>query len=285
MQARLDSSRTSARGRWSVAVALTALAVALVTAVGAVRTSAQEAPTTVRVVHGLRGLVADIYIDGALALPTFQPERSTDPVAITPGDHLIEIRSGGASMSETPLLAQTVTVPPGFQGSLVAHLDPTGAPVLTAYADDLSAVPAGQSRVVVRHAAATADVSILVNGVPTVLVAPSGEASQVVGAGTYELAVAPAGGGEPLAAPQNVEFADGTANFMYLIGSQTDGTLGWAVVRVAGLQSAPAMIQTGDGSARPGGGVERYLLGAAGLAVGAGVMAWQWRTRRAGVTT
>ena len=35
---------------------------------------------------------------------------------------------------------------------------------------------------------------------------------------------------------------------MYLIGSQTDGTLGWAAVQVKDLQTAPAMIQTGDGS-------------------------------------
>jgi hypothetical protein len=257
----------------------------MVTGVGAGRISAQEVPTTVRVVHGLRGLVADIYVDGVLAIPTFQPERSTDPVPVTPGDHLVEIRSGGAAMSETPLLAQTVTVPPGFQGSLVAHLDPTGAPVLTAYADDLSAVPAGQSRVVVRHAAAAPDVSVIVNGVPTASVAPSAEASQVLAAGTYELAVGPLGGGDPLAAPQSVEFADGTANFMYLIGSQADGTLGWAVVRVAGLQSAPAMIQTGDGSTRPGGSVEGYLVGAAGLAGCVGFVAWRWRTRRAGVAT
>ena len=45
-----------------------------------------------RVVHGLRGLVADIYLDGTLVLPTFQPERSTDPLPIPAGDHLIEIR-------------------------------------------------------------------------------------------------------------------------------------------------------------------------------------------------
>ena len=64
-----------------------------------------------RVVHGLRGLVADIYLDGTLALPTFQPERATDPLAIPAGDHLVEIRAAGAAATETPLLTQTVTVP------------------------------------------------------------------------------------------------------------------------------------------------------------------------------
>ncbi|MGH9271385.1 MAG: DUF4397 domain-containing protein, partial [Ilumatobacteraceae bacterium] len=75
-----------------------AAAVATVAAGGVASTaSAQEAPGTVRVVHGLRGLVADIYVDGALALPTFQPERSTDPLPLAAGDHVVEIRTGGAA--------------------------------------------------------------------------------------------------------------------------------------------------------------------------------------------
>ena len=62
------------------------------------------------------------------------------------------------------------------------------------------------------------------------------------------MSVTATAGGAPLAPPQTVQFADGTANFMYLIGSEAEGTLGWAVVQVGNLQTAPAMIQTGDGS-------------------------------------
>ena len=42
--------------------------------------SAQTPTAVVTVVHGLRGVVADIYIDNTLVLPAFQPERVTDPV-------------------------------------------------------------------------------------------------------------------------------------------------------------------------------------------------------------
>jgi hypothetical protein len=216
-------------------------------------TASAQAPTeqvgTVRVVHGLRGLVADVYLDGNLALPTFQPERATDPIAIPAGDHVVEIRAAGAAATETPLLTQTVTVPAGFAGSLIAHLGADGAPTLTAYADDVSAVPAGQARVVVRHAAAAGDVAVQLNGQPTVpALAPVAESASIVAAGPYQVAVTPAAGGAPLATPQDVAFAEGTATFMYLIGSQADGTLGWAAVEVEDLQTAPAMIQTGDGS-------------------------------------
>ncbi len=208
-----------------------------------------EEPGSVRVVHGLRGLVADVYLDGTLVLPTFQPERSTDPLPIPAGVHLVEIRNAGAAMTDTPLLTQNVTVPAGFVGSLVAHLNGSGQPTLTAFADDLTAVPAGDSRVVVRHAAAAEQVNVLLNDEPRfTAVAPQTEAGDVLGAGDYELAVTPATGGAPIASPQAVQYPDGTANFMYLIGSQADGTLGWAAVQVGQLQTAPLVIQTGDGS-------------------------------------
>ncbi|HWM22359.1 MAG TPA: DUF4397 domain-containing protein [Ilumatobacteraceae bacterium] len=209
--------------------------------------------------HGLRGLVADIYLDGTLVLPTFQPERSTDPLAIPAGDHVIEIRTAGAASTESPLLAQTVTVPSGFRGSMVAHLGPTGAPQLSVFADDVTAVPAGTSRLVVRHAAAAQGVTVLLNAQPVLRdVAPTTERAEVVTAGPYEIEVTPLAGGAPLAAPQNVEYPDGTANFMYLIGSESAGTLGWAAVQVTDLQTAPERIQTGDGStelATPAAGV------------------------------
>ncbi|MET0325755.1 MAG: DUF4397 domain-containing protein [Ilumatobacteraceae bacterium] len=250
-----------------------------VTVVGvAAPAQAQDAPDqqvgAVRVVHGLRGLVADIYLDGTLVLPTFQPERSTDPLAIPAGDHLVEIRAAGAAATDTPLLSQAVTVPGAFQGSLIAHLDAAGNPTLSPFVDDLTAVPAGQARLVVRHAAAASDVAVLLNDQAAFAdVAPKGEATELVPAGEYQVAVTATAGGNPLAAPQTVQFADGTANFMYLIGSEADGTLGWAVVQVGNLQTAPAMIQTGDGStmsATGDGGTTVAILGAAAVVAAAG---------------
>src|SRR3954447_6832235 len=236
--------------RW-LGVGIAALAVAAFSTTA----SAQQAPDqqvgSVRVVHGLRGLVADIYLDGNLALPTFQPERATDPLSIPAGQHLVEIRSAGAAKTDTPLLAQNVTVPAGFEGSLIAHLGADGKPTLTAYADDLTPVPAGQTRVIVRHAAAADGVSVLFNDLPAIpSLAPDAEGIDIVAAGDYKVAVTPLAGGAPLATPQDVQLAEGTANFMYLIGSQADGTLGWAAVQVKDLQTAPAVIQTGDGSTR-----------------------------------
>ena len=261
-----------------------ALAAALIGAGGMSQpVDAQQAPgAVIRVVHGLRGLVADVYLNGQLVLPTFQPERTTDPMAVPAGEHLVEIRAAGAAATKRPLLTQKVSVPSGFQGSLVAHLDRNGAPTLSTFADDLGAVPAGRSRVVVRHTASAENISVLLDDRPTIAaVAPSKSAAKLVSAGTYQVSVTPAGGGRPLAPPQDMDYAEGTANFMYLIGSQAEGTLGWAAVRITDLQTAPVRIQTGDGSAAGTSSDQTtglMLVGAVMVAAGGGAV-WS-RTRR-----
>ena len=166
---------------------------------------------------------------------------------------------------------------------MVAHLGEDGAPTLTAFADDLTAVPAGSSRVVVRHTAATGDISVTLDDQAAFSgVKPTTEASEVVPAKAYQVAVVPPAGGAPLASPQSVEYTDGTANFMYLIGSQADGTLSWAAVKAGDLQTAPAMIQTGDGSTIPSGSDHApaiyLMLVVAGAA--AGGLGFQLRSRR-----
>ena len=273
---------TTRISRW-VGAGIAALAVAAISTTASAQQAPGEQVGSVRVVHGLRGLVADIYLDGNLALPTFQPERATDPLSIPAGQHLVEIRTAGAAKTDTPLLAQNVTVPAGFEGSLIAHLGADSQPTLTAFADDLTPVPAGQTRVIVRHAAAADGVSVLLNDQPAITsLAPDAEGTDVVAAGNYKVAVTPLAGGAPLAAPQDVQFAEGTANFMYLIGSQADGTLGWAAVQVKDLQTAPEVIQTGDGSTLShDSGANPLAIGsiAAALAAAVGAMVIV-RTRR-----
>jgi hypothetical protein len=277
--------------RGGISKVIAGLAVAIAAggglATAAIGHAQQEEETgLVRVVHGLRGLVADVYLDGTLVLPTFRPERATDPLPIPAGVHLVEIRQAGAAATDEPLLTQEVTVPAGFEGSLVAHLDADGVAKLTAFADDLSAVPAGSSRVVVRHAAEASPVRVLLNDEAAFgRLAPDAETGGVVAAGPYEVAVTARRGGEPLAAPEQVDYADGTANFMYLIGSAPDRTLAWAAVQVGDLQTPPARIQTGDGSTESsGGGLSLGVLTAVPmLAVGAIALWVRSRRQRAAV--
>src|SRR5262245_5233780 len=121
---------------------------------GAVTAHAAPAMGLVTVVHGLRGVVADVYVDNALVLPAFQPERVTDPGAVPAGEHHVDIRVTGKPSDAPPDLSADVDVQANARQSIVAHLNTAGAPTITAYRDDVSPVAAGQTRAVVRHTAA-----------------------------------------------------------------------------------------------------------------------------------
>ncbi|MBA3288402.1 MAG: DUF4397 domain-containing protein [Acidimicrobiia bacterium] len=229
--------------------------------------AAREATGVVRVVHGLRGLVADVYLDDQLVLSTFRPERSTDPLELPAGPHTIEVRPAGASTASDPLIRTQVRIADGFQGTLIAHLDAAGAPTLSMFADDLSPVPAGQSRVVVRHVAAAGPIDVFLDGRQQVAALEQGtETAHQIGAGDYTVSVRRALRNRPIAEPEDVAFREGSANFMYLIGSAERHTIGWAAVVITDLQTAPAQIQTGDGSWAPADDGPGSVLVGAGLA-------------------
>jgi hypothetical protein len=262
---------------WRVVAAATVGSAAAL-AGGAVTAGAQTANATVTVVHGLRGVVADVYVDGKVALPAFQPDRVTDPISVPAGTHHIEVRPTGQPATSPPAAAVDVTLAPGSRDSIVAHLDAAGHPAITMYQDDVSPVPAGQSRAEIRHdaAAPAIDVSLNQTVVARTLANPNSVTASVAPA-TYQVSVVTAGTGKPLAPAQSATLSEGTATAMYLIGSAQAGTLSWVAEQFTGLATPPNKIQTGDsGLAATGGGHSRVpvVVGAAlaGAFLGAGVM-------------
>jgi Domain of unknown function (DUF4397) len=229
-----------------VAAATAALGVPVLTTPMVVA-SAQTATGMVTVVHGLRGVVADVYIDGQLALPAFQPERVTDPIPIAAGPHHVEVRLAGAPATDPPAAAADVNVTAGGRQSLVAHLDASGQPAITAFDDDVSAVPAGQARAVIRHTAAAPPIDVSLDGT---VVAPNlaepGSAEATVAAATYQVSVSSPGTQDAVIAPEPATLAEGSATVMYLIGSAQAGTLSWIAEQVPDLATPPTRIQTGD---------------------------------------
>jgi hypothetical protein len=245
--------------------------------------SAQTATGTVTVVHGLRGVVADVYIDGTLALPAFEPERVTDPIPIAAGPHRVEIRLAGAPATSPAAVTADVDVVADTRQSIVAHLDNAGNPTVTAYVDDDSPIPAGESRAIIRHTAfaGPVDVSLNDNVVAPALAEP-GTTSADVPPATYEVSVWSPGTHDAVVAPQSADLPEGAATVMYLIGSAQAGTLSWIAEQIPGLATVPTRIQTGDsglaaltppGSSFPTGPVAGGLGAAAAVAVGVAVMA------------
>ena len=111
-------------------LSLTALALGA-TVVATPAASAQDAGTAnLVIVHGLRGFTADLYVDGKLLINTFRPERSTDPMTVPAGPHLVEIREAGTGASTTPAVTATIDLAAGSRYDQATGLqsDPTKVP-------------------------------------------------------------------------------------------------------------------------------------------------------------
>ena len=67
--------------------------------------------------------------------------------------------------------------------------------------------------------------------------------------GTYPVSITPANGADPAVPAQDVPLVAGRATVLYLIGKQSDNTLGWVAqtVQPASATAAPLRVNTGVG--------------------------------------
>lgn len=151
-----------------LAVAATAAAVLAVGSAGVA--SAQSGETgSVYAVHGIPGTPVDVYVDGTRAIDDFEPGTAKGPLQVPAGSRQVtNFPAAAPDDSGSPLLSGTADVPAGGNATLVAHLSAQGQPTLTPFVNDVSAVPAGQSRLVVRHTAAAPAVDVLAGRQPIV---------------------------------------------------------------------------------------------------------------------
>jgi Domain of unknown function (DUF4397) len=207
-----------------------------------------QTSSSVTIVHGLPRFTADVYVNGELLLSGFRAESTTDPLTLEEGEYDIAIRNVGSEPDSEPALQDVITLGAGLNVSIVAHLDQEGSPALTVFDNDMSQIPAGESRLVVRHQAAAPAIDVLTDGETVITdVASGGEGEANLAVATHEVAVALAGGGEEVVAPTSLSFEEGAAQVAYFIGSSDDETLGLMVQTVSGLESAPSGVATGDG--------------------------------------
>jgi hypothetical protein len=194
--------------------------------------AADEETGTVTVIHGVPGLTVDVYVNGGLALPSFEPGTITDPLTLPAGDYDIEIYAAGADPEAgDPAIAGSTTLPAGANASIIAHLTEAGAPTLSVFVNDTSSINKGDARVVVRHTAAapTVDVSLVYksNEIGKIEGLSNPEEAQVeVATGLYFASILPAGTDDVVAGPArfwlNPKFD--RSYIIYAIGSLADGT-------------------------------------------------------------
>ena len=226
----------------SVVSALAMVAV-LVLAVPAHATEGQDT-SEVTFVHGIRGFFTDVYLDDELILRGFAPERVTEPLNLTPGEHRIDLREADAPPDAKPAVTKTFDVPAGSRMTAVAHWTGVEDCTITLYDDVGDMVAAGSGRLVARHAAATGEVEFALDDETfDAPLAPASEVSESVDPGEHTVSV---NGEDGLATSSSVPVPEGGARVVYLVGSAKEDTLGLLTQTVDGLESDPEGVPTGN---------------------------------------
>jgi hypothetical protein len=190
-----------------------------------------EGTATVSILHAVPGVPVDVY-----------------PLSLPAGSYDLAIFPAGSNPATTQPAASAagVAVPAGANATVVAHLTESGTPVLTPFVNDVSPVPAGQARVVVRHTAAAPAVDIRAGGT---VVAPRltnpKEATLTVPAGTVAADVVLTGTGTVAIGPADLTLAEGTVTAVYAWGSAAAGYQ-LAVQTLTGMASAPSAVNGGS---------------------------------------
>lgn len=251
---------------------------------------AADKEATVSVLHGVPGLTVDVYVNGEETIPDFTPGTLTDPLMLPAGTYDIEVYADGDTpgSAEPALSAEDLDVPGGANLTLAAHLDESGAPMLSAFVNDVSSTEAGDARLTVRHVAAAPAVDVRAGGSPVIegLTNPD-EAVLDLPAGTVSADVVLAGTEDVVLGPADLDLAEGTNTIVYAWGSAADENLALAVQTIEGLHSAPEGVPSGLGGMADdqGGTAPDAALLVLALAGAAGALVAGRRLIRAGATT
>jgi hypothetical protein len=237
--------------------------------------SAHAAGTAmVSILHAVPGTPVDVCANGKALLTNFQPGTLTDPQSLPAGSYDLKLTAANSGCGAAAVLeAKGVNVPAGANITVVAHLDASGAPKLTPYVNDVSAVPAGKARLTVRHDAAAPAVDVRAGGTPVItnLTNPN-EKSLVTAAGTVSADVVLAGTTTVAIGPADVTLKEGTSTIVYAWGSASANNLKLAVQTISGMHSSPGGVNAGTSGLAAGdlstnAAIELVAVG--GLAAGA----------------
>ncbi|MFF8633804.1 DUF4397 domain-containing protein [Streptomyces pilosus] len=247
-------------------------------------TAREDGKASVSVFHGVPGLTVDVYANGDELIPDFEPGTLTEPQSLDPGTYDIEVFADGQGPDGDPAIQKSVEVPAGADATLAAHLDAQGDPTLTAFVNDTSEVPAGQSRLTVRHVAAAPAVDVRAGGKPVVedLTNPN-EKSLEVPAGTVNADVVLAGTDTVAIGPADLDLVEGTGTVVYAWGSAEDDNLALKTQTISGMDSAPNGVDAGGNGAMAADNESATVWltwGAAGAVAVAGLLAAHRRYTR-----
>jgi hypothetical protein len=180
----------------------------------------------VNVVHGIPGLTVDVCVDGAKAIPDFQPGDAVKGVALPAGSHTFKIVAQGDACSASAILSVSPTLEAGKNYTAIANLDDTGAPNIKLFTNNVNPTKPGNARLTVRHTADAPAVNVWANGGKLI----GGKdftwgrsASLQTPRGIYSAWVSLPGDFEPVIGPAVLQLKAGVAYQVYAWGDGTNG--------------------------------------------------------------
>ncbi len=206
-----------------------------------------QSGATITLIHGIPDADVDVVVDGEVVFENYKFGEMQDLSAL----------AGATLTGLTVVLTGTDTavigpidfdVPASGNYTVIANLDASGTPALNAYANDTSAIEAGNGRLTVRHDAAAPVVDVKADGaVAFSNLSNPNEASADLPAATYSVEVVPTGADEPVViGPADIAVKDGESLIVYAVGSLDDESLTVLTQSITNLGAAPASVQTGN---------------------------------------
>ena len=238
------------RRRALVASLVLAPGVALASSMVAVE--AHAAPTgTVYVVQGVADTPMTITVDGKSVATAAPAKTIVGPLTLSAGTHSITAESP----SGTGTVTASMSLAAGANVDAVIHrqVDPSKAPVVTTFPNDLSAVAAGSGRLIVAHVAAVGPADVRVDQKVLFANIANGEALTVtVPGGKYTVDIVPTATSGPVVfGPADVPVAQTALTRVFAIGVAATNSMD-AVVQVLPLSARgsgamPSTVNAGDG--------------------------------------
>jgi hypothetical protein len=186
---------------------------------------------TVTVIHGVPGLTVDVYVNGVKTLPAFEPWTVTDPLQLPEGNYDIVIVPEGGNPAN-PAISGSALLPAGANVSIIAHLTAAGAPTLSVFVNDVSALKSGTGRLTVRHTAQAPAVDLQLYrgdgtdklvGVFSNLSNPN-QSMADARPGDYTVTLTPAGTSTVVFGPATFGLQPKRSTIFYAVGSISDGS-------------------------------------------------------------
>jgi Domain of unknown function (DUF4397) len=232
-------------------ISLAVVGVLVATVAGLVVGSPAQAADTasVSVVHGIPNTPVNVFVNGKSTLADFKPGTLAGPLHLPAGTYKITIfPASNTAGTGAPLLQASAPVEAGKDYTIVAHLKADGTPTITPFVNDISPMPTGMSRLIVRHTAAAPAVDIRAGGkvVFPGLTNPN-EAKADLPPGTVSADVVLAGTSTVAIGPASLTLKEGTDTIVYATGSAAQKTLSLVVQEVSGLNTPPNGVPSGTG--------------------------------------